>query len=310
MSIAIYTKNEKQSQKWMQVLKSNFENETIEIYPNISNFDNVTFLVCWKPEEGILEKFPNLIAIQSLGAGVDHILDHHIVPSHIQISKIVDDNLTHDMWEHAMSIILADMKNLPLYAKRQSSKIWKPKRYKRIKDISIGFLGLGTIGKYVASHFANTGFDVRGWSRSQKEVINIGTYSGKEGLKTLLSVSDYVVNILPLTKETKGIINHNFLSYMKQGSYLINIGRGLHVIDEDLLSSIDSGRLRGAALDVFHSEPLPIESPFWNHPSITITPHVASLTHIDSVYPQVIENYIRLIKGEHLLNLIDPSKGY
>lgn len=310
MSIAIYTKNEKESQKWEQVLKSNLQNETIEIYPDISNLESVTFLVCWKPEENLLSKFPNLKAIQSLGAGVDHILDHHVVPSHIKVSKVVDDNLTHDMWEHTMSIILSDMKNLPIHAKNKMSKTWSPKRYKRIKDVSIGILGLGTIGKYVASQFAKTGFKVGGWSKSKKEVQNVITYSDESGLKSLLSVSDYVVNILPLTKETSGIINHNLLSNMKQESYLINIGRGPHVVNADLLSNIDSGHLRGAALDVFHCEPLPKESPFWNHSSIIITPHTASLTHIDSVYPQVVVNYIRLIKGLHLFNLVDLSKGY
>ncbi len=310
MSIAIYTKNEKQSQKWFEALKSNLPNETIEIYPDISNLDLVTFLVCWKPEEGLLDKLPNLQAIQSLGAGVDHILDYHTVPAHIQVSKVVDDNLTHDMWEHAMSIIMSDMKNLSIHSKNQSTKTWKPKRYKRIREVSIGVLGLGTIGKYVASQFSITGFKVGGWSRSKKKIEHVNTFSGESGLNSLLSVSDYIVNILPLTPGTKGIINHNFLSNMKQGSYLINIGRGPHVVDEDLLSSIDSGHIRGAGLDVFHSEPLPEGSPFWNHPSIIITPHVASLTHINSVYAQVVENYKRLKNEKQLINLVDLIKGY
>jgi len=310
MSIAIYTKNEKQSQKWFEALNSNLPNETIEIYPNISNSNLVTFLVCWKPEKGLLDKFPNLKAIQSLGAGVDHILQYHTIPSHIQVSKVVDDNLTHDMWEHSMSIILADMKNLHIHSKNQKIKNWKPKRYKRIKDISIGILGLGTIGKYVASQFSNVGFKVNGWARSKKEISNVDTFIGKSGLNSMLSISDYVVNILPLTKETAGIINSDFLSNMKSGSYLINIGRGQHVVDEDLLSIIDSGHVRGAALDVFHNEPLPLESPFWAHPSIVITPHVASLTHINSVYPQVVENYRRVKNEQILLNLVNLSKGY
>jgi glyoxylate/hydroxypyruvate reductase A len=310
MSIAIYTKNDKQSQKWKQILKSNLQNVTIEIYPNISKLESITFLVCWKPEKNLLSKFPNLKAIQSLGAGVDHILDHHPVPSHIQVSKVVDDNLTHDMWEHALSIILSDMKNLPLHSKNQISKTWRYKKYKRIKDVSIGILGLGTIGKYVAIKFASIGFKVGGWSRSKKDIDNVVSYSEDSGMKSLILESDYIVNILPLTNDTKGLIDHDFLSNMKKGSYFINIGRGPHVVDADLIASIDAGHLRGAALDVFHSEPLPIESPFWKHSSIIVTPHIASLTHIDSVIPQVVENYMRLVKGELLLNLVDLSKGY
>lgn len=310
MSIVIYTKNEKQSQKWFDLLKTNLPKETIEIYPNVSNYKLVTFLVCWKPEEGLLDKFPNLKGIQSLGAGVDHILQHHSVPTSVQLSKVVDRNLTHDMWEHSMSIILSDMKNIQIHSKNQILKNWKPKRYKRIKDVSIGILGLGTIGSYVASRFADTGFKVRGWSRSKKDIPNVVAYSGNDGLKQLLGSSDYVVNIMPLTSETKGIIDSMFLSAMKNGSYLINIGRGAHVVDEDLLSSIDSGHLRGAALDVFHIEPLPEESLFWNHPSILITPHIASLTHVDSVYPQVVENYKKIKLGLPLANLVDLAKGY
>lgn len=310
MSIVIYTKNEKQSRKWFECLKKDLPKETIEIYPIVSNFELVTFLVCWKPEKGLLEKFPNLKGIQSLGAGVDHILEDHVVPANVQLSKVVDNNLTHDMWEHAMSIILANMKNLHIHSKNQKIKNWKPKRYKRIKDISIGVLGLGTIGKYVASQFSNVGFKVNGWARSKKEITNVETFIGKSGLNSMLSISDYIVNILPLTKETAGIINSDFLSNMKSGSYLINIGRGQHIVDEDLLSIIDSGHVRGAALDVFQSEPLPVESPLWSHPSIIITPHIASLTHINSVFPQVVENYRRLKNEQILLNLVDLSKGY
>lgn len=290
MSIAIYTQNEKQSQKWLQKLKSNLEGEQVEVYPNISNFDDVTFLVCWKPEDGLLDKFPNLEAIQSLGAGVDHILDHHSIPSGIQLSKVVDDNLTHDMWEHTLSIIMADLKNLDTHSRNQNDKNWYPKRYRRIKEVSIGILGLGAIGKYVAAQFANVGFEVMGWAKSIKDITNVQTFAGDVGLGSMLSMSDYVVNILPLTRDTESIIADEFLIMMKQGSYLINIGRGSHVVEKDLLSNIKNGALRGASLDVFHTEPLPRNSPLWSHPSIRITPHVASLTHIDSVYTLVVDN--------------------
>ncbi len=310
MSIGIYTRNEKQSQKWLQKLRSNLPGIVVEVYPDISRPADVAFLVCWKPVTGLLDEFSNLKAIQSLGAGVDHILDHHNVPPHIQVSKVVDDNLTHDMWEHALTMIMADMKNLDIYATNQSNKMWNPKRYKRIKDVSVGILGLGTIGKYVASQFVSVGYDVSGWSRSEKDIAGVDTFTGEAGLSSVLAISDYVINILPLTPSTTGLIDKEFLSMMKEGSYLINIGRGAQVVDQDLIWSIENGPLRGAALDVFHNEPLPEENLFWNHTSIRITPHVASLTHIDSVYHQVVENYKLLISGKSINNRIDLKKGY
>ena len=310
MSIAIYTQNDKQSQKWLEKLSDSLVGEKVEVYPNISNFTDVEFLVCWKPETGLLDRFPNLRAIQSLGAGVDHILDHHTISTDIQVSKVVDDNLTHDMWEHALSIIMADMKHLSYHAKNQSDITWKPKRYKRIKDVSVGILGLGTIGRYVASQMSNIGFAVSGWSKSKKDIANVTTYVGESGLMSMLATADFVINILPLTPDTESMIDATFLGKMKQGAFLINIGRGSHVVEKDLLDSIDSGHLRGAALDVFRVEPLPGDNPLWSHASVSVTPHIASLTHIDSVYPQVAENYRRLKEGKPLLHRIDLEKGY
>ncbi|MDF1696595.1 MAG: glyoxylate/hydroxypyruvate reductase A [Saprospiraceae bacterium] len=310
MTIAIYTQNEKQSQKWLDLLSNELPKHTIEIYPNITSFQEVEMLICWKPYNGLISKFSNLKAIQSLGAGVDHIFSENKVDSSIQVSKVVDQQLTLDMWEHALAIILGDMKNLPFYASKQNEKIWKPRRYKRLNEVAIGVLGLGTIGAFVAAQFTQLGCKVFGWSRSQKSIADITTYTGKDGLVKMCAEVDYVLNILPLTMETKGILTKELFSSMNSSAYLINIGRGQHVVDKDLIHSLDEEQIRGAALDVFHFEPLPASHPFWAHPKVTITPHIASLTHINSVYPQVVENIQRLAEGTTMLHRIDPEKGY
>ena len=310
MSTAIYTKNTKESNSWRIVLQEELPDQTIEVYPSIADYNDVEFLICWKPYHGLIAQFPNLKAIQSLGAGVDHIFDANTIDAHIQVSKIVDDQLTQDMWEHTLSIVMADMKNFAFFKDKQQNRTWKPRRYKRIKDIKIGILGLGTIGKYVATQFETLGFQVTGWSRSTKSLPNIMTYMGQEGINQVCSNSDYLINILPLTIETKGIMNKGVFVYMKPSSYFINVGRGSHVVDNDLIECLDNEILRGAALDVFQIEPLSDDHPFWSHLKILITPHIASLTNIESVYPQVIENIRRLDSGLPLLNLIDVGKGY
>lgn len=310
MSVVIYTKNAKQSQAWLTTLKEELPNHTIEIYPSIEDFNAVKLLICWKPPQNMIAQFPNLEAIQSLGAGVDHIFESNTIDAHIQVSKIVDDQLTHDMWEHCLSIVFNDMKNLPFYQTKQSEKVWKPRRYKRIKDISIGILGLGTIGMYVAENFANLGFKVMGWSKSVKNSASIFTFKGQNGLIKVCEDSDYLVNILPLTDATKGILNTSLFSKMKSDGFLINVGRGQHLVDEDLIIALENEELRGASLDVFQVEPLSDSHPFWSQSKIQITPHIASLTHIKSVYPQVVENIRRIHSDKALLNRIDVGKGY
>lgn len=310
MSIVIYTKSEKHSLKWKGVLQKELPESRIEVYPEISHFDAVEFLICWKPYRGLIDRFRNLKAIQSLGAGVDHIFEQNDIPSNIQVSKVVDHQLTQDMWEHVLSIVLADMKNLSLYDDQQQIRKWKPKRYKRIKDVTIGILGLGRIGSYVASQFSKLGFQVLGWSRSMKNFDDVISHEGNEGLDAVLQNSDYLINILPLTDETKGLLNGENFAKMKPSSYVINVGRGQHLVEGELIKCVDNEEIRGASLDVFDTEPLPDSHAFWLHKKIKITPHIASLTHIDSVYPQVVENYNRLISGKPLLHRIDVEKGY
>ena len=310
MSIVIYTNETKYSTAWSIVLREELPNETIELYPSISDYNDVELLICWKPYHGLIAQFPNLKAIQSLGAGVDHVFEDNVIDTHIQISKLVDDQLKQDMWEHVLCVVLSDMKNLTRYQDQQKLKKWKKKGYKSIKDITIGILGLGTIGGYVAHQFGALGFNVLGWSNSQKEIENVTAFVGKDGIQSLCNQSDYLINILPLTIDTRGILNKDLFSFMKKGSFLINVGRGKHLVENELIPALDSGQIRGAALDVFDIEPLPETHEFWTNPSIQITPHIASLTNMESVYPQVVENIKRLNSGSPLMNCIDMEKGY
>lgn len=309
MQIAILT-NHKDPQPWQQALQDKLPNVPIEIVEQSTAAKNAEFLVCWKPKKGQLKAFPKLKVIQSLGAGVDHIFDTNSIPNSIKVARIVDPNLSVDMWEYTLAATMNYLKDFPVYARQQRAKNWQQHPYKTIPTTIIGIMGLGKIGGYVAKQFSKLGFQVRGWSNSLKNMADIQSYAGQIGLPAFLTETDILINILPLTTQTKNILNHKLLSQLPKGAYLINVGRGGHLVEAELLPLIDNGHLAGATLDVFQEEPLPHSHPFWTHPKIVATPHIASLTNIKSAVNQIVENYHRMIKGERLLNEVSSEKGY
>lgn len=272
--------------------------------------EEVSMAFIWKHPTGSLAEYPNLKCIASAGAGVDYIFEDETAPSHIPITRIVDPYLAGDMSEHVLAAILAHMKNLNTYKLNQVAGLWKPMEYKRIKDLTIGIMGLGELGTLTASDLVSFGFQVQGWSRSKKDIKKVTTFSGEKGLKPFLNSTDILVCLLPLTPETSGILNSSLFEQLPKNAYLINVARGGHLVDNDLLNSLDNGHLSGACLDVYHQEPLPTTHPFWKHSKVHMTPHYASVSDTASVIPQIIENYCRLEKGEPLMHRVDREKGY
>ncbi|GAA4236530.1 glyoxylate/hydroxypyruvate reductase A [Postechiella marina] len=309
MSIVLIFEN-KDATPWLNALKKKLPNTTIEVYPNVKNKDPITFAICWKPSKNVLEQFTNLKVIQSAGASIDHITNSQILPNNITITRIVDEKLSSDMWEFLITIVLAQLKNLKTYSKQNAEYIWQQHPYKSIKNTTISILGLGKIGAYVALKFAQLGFNVKGWSNSKKEISNVKSYCGKNEFNSFLNQSDFLINILPLTAQTKGILNKKTLEKLPKNAYLINVGRGEHLVDNDLIELLDNAMLAGAFLDVFRTEPLPKEHAFWQHLKIEITPHVASLTNVTSASNQITENYKRFLNKETLINTVSINKGY
>ena len=309
MSILIIFEN-KDSGPWEKILKEKLPNTLIEVYPNVKDSSTVNFVICWKPKNNVLSKFPNVKVIQSVGASIDHITNSQKISNSTIISRIVDKQLSIDMWEFLVAVVLSEIKNLPDYANQQKLKIWKQHQYQSIKNTTIAVMGLGKIGGLVAENFANLGFKVKGWSSSKKEISNVHSFSGEHEFDDFLENSNFLINLLPLTKQTEGILNEKILQKLTTGTFLINVGRGEHLIDKDLIKLLDSSHLSGALLDVFHEEPLPENHPFWTHPKIKITPHIASLTNVESVINQVIENYQRFINNQELLHTVSIQKGY
>lgn len=286
---------------WADLLTKEFgENQVVlseDVTDEVKN--QIEIAVCWKAPKNMFHAFPNLKLIHSLGAGVDHIFEGNNDVPGAKLARIVDPQLSEDMYEFVLSILLSDLKQLTIYRDQQKEKLWKEHKYRTFKDVSIGILGLGVIGRLVAERLAVLGFNVMGWSRSEKDISGVDCFAGPEALEVMLSMTDYLVNILPLTDQTTGFINADLLNKLKTGAYVINVGRGPHVNDVELLEAIDSNQISGAALDVFHQEPLDRTHPFWNHPKVLLTPHIASITNIETAQSQVFEN-IKLFreKGE------------
>lgn len=309
MSIGIIFNN-RNPKPWKDELEKLLPNELIEVYPDIKDKEKVEFAICWKPDKNILKEFPNLKVIQSVGAAVDHITNSQDIDDNIIISKIVDQYLTNDMFEYTLAATMAYIKDVNYYSINKCKKEWKPKFYKRINDTRICILGIGEIGSYVGKRLAEIGFHINGWSRSKKEIKGIKSFYGLENLNNAIENTDILVNILPVTEETKNIIDYKVLSKLNKGGFLINIGRGEHLVEDDLLRLIEEGHLYGASLDVFREEPLGKDNKLWNYPSISISPHVAGITHIESASKTISENYLRMQKGETILHQVSHSKGY
>jgi glyoxylate/hydroxypyruvate reductase A len=309
MSIAIIFSN-RDAKPWADALQAKLPEAKIEVYPDIADPLAVEFILCWKPEPEIIRQFPNLRVIQSAGAGADHILTTQTLDESVAVTRIVDDSLTGDMWEHLLACVLARIKNFPLYTAQQQAGQWKAHPYRGIRDTKISILGLGNIGSFVAERFAGLGFQVKGWSASPKNLHQVQSFSGEESLTAFLQDTDILINLLPLTAATDSLIDLQFLRRLPKGGYLINVGRGEHLVEEDLITILEEGHLSGAMLDVFRTEPLPPAHPFWTNEQITITPHIASLTNIDAVAGQIAGNYNNLLAGKPFINTVSKEKGY
>lgn len=308
MSIALLF-NQKQSDEWQSRLQELLPETKVEVYPTISNPEDVEFIATWKPHKDYIKEFPNLKVVQSVGAGIDHLL-HTEIPDSVKVTRIVDSALKQEMFEHVLACVMTSMKNLLLYYKDQLQQEWIPKNYRSIHETTITILGLGEIGKLVAERFVALGFRVKGWSNSQKNINEVETFAGKEGLKSAIANTDFIVNVLPLTTETESILNNEFFNQCSKQTVLINVGRGAHLVEKDLLIAIDEKQIKEAYLDVFREEPLPENHPFWSNKNIYITPHIASVTNATTALQQVAANYKKLKNKETLENEVSLVKGY
>jgi len=280
------------------------------IAEGLGNTDEIAIALAWKPKPGLLRTLKNLKLIVSLGMGVDHLLADDQLPEGVPITRIMDEGLVGQMSEYAIFWALWHHRDIEKYAASQRAQLWKPEEFVDTLHRPIGVMGLGSIGQDASQKLSMLGFPTMGWSRTAKELAGVETFHGRAALPTFLARCSILVNVLPLTRETRGILDRKLFAALPKGAFLINMGRGAHVVDDDLLAALDSGQLAGAALDVFNTEPLPADHPYWLHPKVHMTPHMAGYTNPRTASPAVIENVRRLRSGQPLINIVDPKSGY
>jgi glyoxylate/hydroxypyruvate reductase A len=282
----------------------------VRVWPELGDPAEIDYALVWRPEPGFLASLPNLKLILSLGAGVDHLLGDPQLPRHIPIVRLVDPHMTDAMSEYVILQVLRLHRRDLDYRAQQEAGIWRELDQQNAVDRRVGILGLGELGLDAAKKLRALGFDVAGWSRSEKNLAGIKSYAGPAGLPLLLARSEILVCLLPLTSETQGIMNASALSLLPRGAALVNAARGAHLVEADLLMALASGQVSAAVLDVFREEPLPADHPFWHHPRVVVTPHVAAFTNPTTAAPIILDNIRRFEEGRPLLNLVDLPRGY
>ncbi|WMS43501.1 glyoxylate/hydroxypyruvate reductase A [Acuticoccus sp. MNP-M23] len=295
---------------WLEHMTTLLPELDVRLWDDPGPLEAVKYAVVWKPPAGGLKQFPNLEVIHSIGAGIDHILEDPELPAGVPIIRATGDDLTQRMREYVALHVLRFHRNLPALEEAMPLREWRqsvnPPAYER----KVGIMGLGNLGADCAKALSVLGFDVAGWSRSEKTIDGVTTFHAPEGLDAFLARTEILVCLLPLTEETRGILNTSLFDRLPKGASIINAARGQHLVDDDLLDALARNQIDGATLDVFHTEPLPAKHPFWEHPKVLVTPHVASLIDPDAGGKRIAANLRRFIAGEDVPDMVDLSRGY
>ena len=292
---------------WLQGLREALPGATVEAWaPGTPPADHA---VVWTPPQEFLDGQAGLKGIFNIGAGVDALIKLRL-PANATVVRIDDGGMAVQMAEFVCHAVIRHFRELDRYEQDGARGDWTYRKPGNRADFPVGIMGLGVLGERVARAVAQFEFPVRGWSRRAKSVEGVRCYTGAGDFDAFLAASRFLVCLLPLTPDTEGIMNRASLSKLQPGGYVINVARGGHLVEEDLLALLDSGHLAGAALDVFRTEPLPAEHPFCRHPKVTVTPHISARTLRDASIAQIARKILALERGEPIAGVVDPQRGY
>ena len=298
------------AQWWLEHMRSLLPEIECRPWDEPGNPDEIEYAVVWKPPAGGLKRFRNLRCIVSIGAGIDHLTSDPDRPRHVPIIRTTSADLSQRMREYVTLHVLRIHRRLPEIEAAQPIREWRqlinPPAYER----RVGVMGLGNLGADCARTLKAVGFDVAGWSRRPKELDGVTGFASERGFRPFLERTEILVCLLPLTPATRGILNADLFQTLPCGASIINCARGAHLVDQDLLDALDEGQIAYATLDVHHQEPLPASHPFWDHPRVLVTPHVASLIDPEAGGRAIAANLRRFIAGEPVPDLVDLQQGY
>lgn len=267
------------------------------------------YAVVWAPPQAFFDEQPQLKAIFNTGAGVDALMKLNL-PAGVPVIRLDDAGMSVQMAEYVCHALIRHFREFDGYAADMAQGQWSYRKPRDRAEYPVGIMGLGVLGERVARAVAQFDFPVNGWSRSIKPLAGVNCFAGAEQLPAFLAASKVLVCLLPLTSETRDIMNHQNLSHLQAGGYVINVARGGHLVDDDLLALLDSGHLAGATLDVFRTEPLPPEHAFWKHPKICLTPHTSARTLRRESIGQIAQKMAALQRGESVAGVVDRGQGY
>jgi glyoxylate/hydroxypyruvate reductase len=296
--------------RWRLLLGALLPEHEIRYWPDIGDRAAIDYALVWQPEPGLLAGLPNLKLIFGLGAGIDHLLRDPALPREVPIVRLVDPYMTDAMSEYVVLSVLRLHRQDLDYLAQQRAALWRELEQKNAAERPVGVLGFGTLGRDAGKKLQALGFPVAGWSRSPQQVAGFATFAGPAGLEALLAQSEILVCLLPLTTATAGILSAGNFARLPRGAGLVNAGRGGHLVEADLIAALDGRQLGGAVLDVFQDEPLPPEHPFWRHPRIVVTPHIAAETHPPTAAPIIGDAIRRYEAGLPVANIVDLARGY
>ncbi|MBE0586789.1 Glyoxylate/hydroxypyruvate reductase A [compost metagenome] len=295
------------AQPWLDGLRAAFPEASVEVWePGAPQADHA---VVWAPPQQFLDEQQALKGLFNIGAGVDALLKLRLPPG-VKVVRLDDAGMSVQMAEYVCHAVIRHFREFDGYEADVKAGKWSYRKPRERQDFSIGVMGLGVLGERVARALRVFDFPVHGWSRTPKAIEGVVTHSGEAGFDTFLSNCRVLVNLLPLTPDTRDILNRDTLGRLKPGGYLINVARGAHLVEADLLALLESGHMAGATLDVFRTEPLPADHPFWNHPQITVTPHTSARTLRDESIAQIAGKIRALENGEPVAGVVDPVRGY
>ncbi|HKB53226.1 MAG TPA: glyoxylate/hydroxypyruvate reductase A [Ramlibacter sp.] len=292
---------------WLEGLRTALPGATVEAWE--AGAPAADHAVVWTPPQQLFDEQPQLKGIFNMGAGVDALLKLRLPPGAVVV-RIDDGGMAVQMAEYVSYWVIRWFREFDAVGAEIASGRWSFRKPLQRADFPVGVMGLGVLGERVATTIARFDFPVLGWSRTPKDLPGVRSFAGAQQFEEFLAATRMLVCLLPLTSQTQGIINARTLGRLRPGGYVINVARGSHLVDQDLIAMLDSGHLAGAALDVFRTEPLPAEHPFWQHPKITITPHMSARTLREESIAQIAGKIRALERGEPVAGVVDPNRGY
>jgi glyoxylate/hydroxypyruvate reductase A len=298
------------AEPWLAGLRAAFPSDIVELW--VPGAEPADYAVVWAPPQQFLDEQSKLKALFNIGAGVDALMKMRL-PAGAAVVRLDDAGMSVQMAEYVSHAVIRHFREFDAYEADVDQGKWSYRKPRLRADFPVGVMGLGVLGERVATTLRQFEFPVLGWSRSPKEIPGVQCFSGDAGFEDFLSATRILVCLLPLTSGTQDIMNRENLSRLIPGAYVINVARGAHLVEEDLIALIDSGHLAGATLDVFRTEPLPSAHPFWQHPRITVTPHTSARTLREESIGQIAGKIRALHNGASIASLagvVDPKKGY